>query len=74
MSEFRSRLHRACELTQQNLKIAQGKMKSWYDCKAESRRFEPGDKVLVLLPIIGSALQARFSGPYVMERRLSDRD
>ena len=49
-------------------------MKGWYDQKAESRVFAPGDKVLVLLPIPGSALQARFSGPYLVKEKVGDRD
>lgn len=49
-------------------------MKGWYDWRAESRVFTPGDKVLVLLPIPGSSLQARFSGPYFFQKKVSDRD
>lgn len=44
-------------------------MKARFDSKAY---FNPGDKVLVVLPVVGSALSARFSGPYVVERRVSD--
>ena len=74
VTNFRSRLHRALELARENLGRAQGKMKNWYDRKAVSRHFEVGEKVLMLLPIPGSALQARFSGPYVVEDKVSDRD
>ncbi len=35
-------------------------------------RSPEGDKVLVLLPIQGHALQARFSGPYVIDKKLSE--
>lgn len=41
---------------------------------AKSRSFNPGDKVLVLLPVPGSALQARYSGPYQVVKKLGDRD
>ena len=74
VSNFRFKLHRACELAKQNLSVAQTKMKRWFDSDAKSRSFSPGDKVLVLLPIPGSALQARFGGPYVVQRKVSDRD
>lgn len=74
VTNFRSCLHRALELARENLGRAQGKMKNWYDRKAVSRHFEVGEKVLMLLPIPGSALQARFSGPYVVEDKVSDRD
>ena len=36
--------------------------------------FGIGDKVLVLLPIPGSPLQAKFSGPYVVQEKLSETD
>ena len=36
------------------------------------RKFEPGQKVLALLPVHGSPLQARYFGPYVVEKKLSD--
>ena len=35
------------------------------------RQLEVGDKVLVLLPMQGDALRAKFSGPYVVEKKLS---
>lgn len=71
---FRFQLRRACELANANLSVAEVKMKGWYDKKAEGRVFAPGDKVLVLLPIPGSSLQARFSGPYLVTKKVSDRD
>lgn len=66
----RSRLHRACELTHENIERAQDKMKNWYDRKTTDRHFEVGD----LLPIPGSVLQARFTGPYLVVHKVSDRD
>ena len=74
VSNFRFRLRRACELAMENLNTAQTKMKLWFDRSAKSREFSPGDKVLVLLPIPGSSLQARYSGPYRVERKMGERD
>ncbi|KAL1269183.1 hypothetical protein QQF64_031472 [Cirrhinus molitorella] len=74
VSSFRERLHRACEFAQSALSDAQSKMKEHFDKCATARSFEKGDKVLVLLPLPGSTLQAKFSGPYVVERKLSDTD
>ena len=74
VSKFRFKLHRACELAKENMAVAQGKMKRWYDKDAKSRSFSPGDKVLVLLPIPGSALQARYGGPYLVKKKVGDRD
>ena len=54
VSKFRSRLKSACELAQQNLKYSQSKMKLLYDRKSQNRVFNPGDKVLVFLPVQGN--------------------
>ena len=37
-----------------------------------SRTFKPGDKVLVLLPVPERPLQARYFGPYIVEKKMSD--
>lgn len=39
-------------------------MKAHFDKKSIVRHFEIAAKLLVLLPVPGSALQAKFSGPY----------
>ena len=67
VSDVRERLRKAKEFALKNLKSAQHRMKVWYDKKARYREFNPGDKVLVLLPIHGNPLQARHSGPYTIE-------
>ena len=51
VSDFKNRLSKACESARSNLKSAQSKMKLHYDENAQGRNFEPGDKVLALLPI-----------------------
>lgn len=43
-------------------------MKHYYDKKSVPCVFQPGEKVLVLLPLPGSSLQSRFSGPYTVEK------
>ena len=63
---------RNCEAARSNLKSAQSKMKLHYDENAQNRNFEPGDKVLALLPIPGRPLQARYDGPYTVDKTLSD--
>lgn len=72
VSNMRNRLSRACQLAKDNLGLCQKRMKQRFDQRAVSRSFSPGDKVLVLLPVMGSALQARYSGPYRVERRVND--
>ena len=47
-------------------------MKLHYNENAQDRNFEPGDKVLTLLPIPGRPLQARYYGPCTVDKKLSD--
>ncbi|XP_072171978.1 uncharacterized protein [Diadema setosum] len=70
ISMFRERLVRANEVAREHVKSSQRTMKERFDRKAKSRVFEVADKVLVLLPLSGDALKAKFSGPYVVERKL----
>ena len=69
---FKERLSKACQIASQNLASSQEKMKTWYDKKAQARSFEPGDKVLILLPIHDNPLQAKFHGPYEIKSKLND--
>ena len=57
-------------MAKRNLQESQSKMKVWYDRKAKSRCFEPGDRVLVLFPVVGNPLQDKYSGPYKWLRKL----
>ena len=72
VSDFRNRLLTACEAAKSNLKKAQGKMKQNFDKNTKVRSFKSGDKVLALLPIPGRPLQARYFGPYTVEKKASD--
>ena len=40
-------------------------MKVWYD-------IEPGDTVLVLFPVVGNPLQAKYFGPCKVVKKISD--
>ena len=72
VSDFRNKLTKACELARANLQAAQNRMKSRYDENTTFRSFEPGDKVLVLLPVPGKPLHAKYFGPYTVEKKVSD--
>jgi len=49
-------------------------MKTWYNRKARDRVFRSGDKGLVLLPVLGSPLQARYCGPFTIEEKVNNVD
>ena len=70
--DFRTKLLNACEMAKDNLKPAQNSMKNRYDQNSVSRTFKPGDKVLALLPVPGRPLQARYFGPYIVDKKMSD--
>lgn len=74
VSSFRERLHKACAVAKTHLSVVQAKMKRQFDKKSVQRNLQVGDSVLVLLPVPGAALQAKFSGPYVIEKKLSETD
>lgn len=71
VSEFKERLRSACPVAKSHLQSAQKKMIDRFDCRAVTRSFNVGDKVLVLLPVRGEPLHARFSGPYTIKEKLS---
>ena len=72
VATFKDRLFRAGQIAKKNLEESQSKMKVWYDRKAKSRCFEPGDRVLVLFPVAGNPLQAKYTGPYKVVKKISD--
>ena len=72
VSDFRTKLFRACELARANLSSSQKSMKKKYDVDAVERNFKPGQKVLALLPVPSNPLNSKFFGPYVIQKTLSD--
>lgn len=74
VSSICEHLDTAREVARKHLAIAQIKMKSHYDQGSVQRSFQPGNKVLVLLPDPGSVPGAKFSGPYAIREKLSDTD
>ena len=72
VSDFKNGLSKACDAARSNLRSTRGKMRIRYDENAKDRDFEPGDKVLALLPVPGGPLQARYYGPYTVDKKLSD--
>ncbi len=69
VSRTRERLRKAGTMAREALSLSQKKMKRCFDQKAVLRNFLPGEKVLVLIPIPGSALTARFSGSYMIKSK-----
>ncbi len=74
VAKLRYRMTKARELAKRNLEESQATMKVWYDKRAKKRSFKVGDEVLALLPIPGNSLQARYSGPFVVDKKLNEVD
>ena len=62
------------KIVNENDNVLKSKSKQWYDRRAKKVVFQTGDKVLLLLPLIGKPLQARFCGPYEVLQRLGEVD
>lgn len=67
--QMRERLDWYREEARLNLLEAQKTQKRWYDQKAQQRGFEPGQKVLLLLPSSSSKLLAKWQGPFVVTKK-----
>ena len=72
VATFKDRLFRAGHMATRNLQGSQSKIKAWYDRKSKSRCIEPGDRVLVLFPVVGNPLQAKYSAPYKLVKKICD--
>ena len=72
MSDFKERLFNAVKIAQENMTQSQSVMKKKYDKKAKVRHFKPGDKVLAFLPIPNQSFQAKYYGPYEVEKKMND--
>lgn len=68
---FREHLHKDWDVAKQQLSDTQAKIKNRY-VKSVAHSFQPGDSVLVLLPVHNSHMHAWFAGPYKTEKKLSD--
>ena len=71
---LKERLQNACRVAREHLQGVQEGMKTYYDKKARTRVFAPGDEVLVLQPNTGPKLGARFEGPYKVCKNLNGTD
>ena len=43
-----------------------------YDRRSKRRKFQAGDSVLSLLPVVGSLFHPKFGGPYQVLKKVSD--
>lgn len=72
VEELRQRLTRCWSVAADNLEVTRDKTKQRYDLKSKCREFQPGQQVLVFLPLQGQPLAAKFSGPYTILKKISN--
>ena len=72
--ELRERLEQTCKLARENLEKVQIKQKTYYDKRARSRKFDVGDKVLLLPPTESNKLLLQWKGPYEIVEVLNRMD
>ena len=72
--DLRNRIYETCELAKANLKNASDKQKAHFDLSAKERSFQPGDKVLLLLPEKHNKLEMAWQGPYEVVQKLGPCD
>ena len=72
IEETKAVKNREGKVAQENLKRSQQKMKEQYDKRTKERQLRTGDKVLILLPVPGEPLRAKFCGPYEVEKKVND--
>ena len=72
--EMREHISQMTEMAQDKLAQVQRNQKRWYDKTARAKSFNPGEKVLVLLPSASNKLQAEWQGPFKVLRRTSPVD
>jgi len=72
--DIRQRLRDAMALATTHATKERQRSKTWYDRKSRMRSFQPGQKVLALLPFPGKALQVKYYGPYVVIEKLGPVD
>lgn len=70
---MREKLQRMSHLAEMHMAAAQQHQKAWYDKSAWLRRFEPDQKVLVMLPTSDSKLLAKWRGPFEVQEQTEGR-
>jgi len=70
--ELQDCLQDTCEVVREELSRSQGRQKHYYDVKSRERKFQVGDKVLLLLPTDGNKLLMQWKGPFEIVECLND--
>ena len=72
--ELREKLEDTLKIAHEELQKAQQKGKHYYDRTTKVRTFQPGDKVLVLLPTDRNKLLMQWKDPYEVSAAVGTND
>lgn len=72
--DLRNRLEGTCRLAHEELEKAGARYAKLYNRKVKQRSFQPGDKVLVLLPTAQNKLLLQWKGPFEVKEKKGDVD
>ena len=64
MIDLRQRLKKTCKLAHYNVRKLDKKQNAFYDKRARVRKFDVGDKVLLLLPSESNKVLLQWNGSY----------
>ena len=62
--DLKEHLEKTCKLAKENVQKLDIKQNAFYDKRARSRKFDVGDKVLLLLPSESNKVLLQWNGPY----------
>ena len=71
MLKIRDKMADLSAMVRGNMKAAQAKQKVWYDKTARHCGLNPGERVLILLPISDTGLLAKWQGPYIVNKKIN---
>lgn len=69
--DLQERLETTCDVARQELTKASAKYKKHFDVRAKERRFECGDRVLLLLPTSANKLLMQWRGPFEVVKKVA---
>ena len=74
ITDTRQNVQQAMATANEHAAEERRRSKVWYDRKARERKYEIGEEVLVLLPLLDKPLQAKYHGPYKIVQKLGPVD
>ncbi|XP_066969281.1 uncharacterized protein [Macrobrachium rosenbergii] len=74
LQKLKGNINKIHKFALNNLCKNQEEMKIRYDKNSKDRKFNVGDLVLAFYPITGSPFKSKFSGPYVIQKRLNNQN